>query len=109
MDMVNEIKTTPLWLAPVLFITTLILGIYVGTPFAVSYYNLGIPSEVSQLFALMPFVYFYSSIPLCLVCAWGLKFVRKKSNKLVNTGYILLCVILVPVIFYGIGVSNYYG
>ncbi len=109
MDLARKIKTTPLWLAPVLFISTLVIGIYIGTPIAVSFYDLAIPSEVSQLFALMPFVYFYSSIPLCIACAIGLKLVRKKSNMAINIFYILLCVILVPVIFYGVGVSNYYG
>jgi len=108
MDTISNIKTIPIWFIPVLFITTLVLGVYLGVPIATRTYSLSIPSEVSQLFALMPFVYFYALIPLCVLCAWGLKLVRKNSNKLVTAAYILFCVIFVPVVFYGIGVSNYY-
>ena len=109
MDIVNDIKTTPIWFIPVLFIATVVLGVYLGAPIAASTYSLSIPSEVSQLFALMPFVYFYALMPICILCAWGLKLVRKKLTKLVTAVYILFCVIFVPVIFYSIGVSNYYG
>lgn len=109
MDILHALKETPLWLIPLLFATTLVLGIYVGSPIAISYYKLGIPTEVDQLFAVMPFGYSYSFIPLCFACAWGLKKVREKSSKLMNMLYVLFCVLLVPIIFYGVAVTNYYG
>ena len=76
---------------------------------AVKYYNLGNPNEVDQLFALMLFGYFYISIPLCVMCALGLTLVRKKLSITLNASYIFLCIIFVPIVFYGVGVSNYYG
>ena len=109
MDILLELKETPLWLIPLLFVTTLVLGIYVGSPIANSYYKLGIPTEVDQLFALMPFGYFYLFFPLCFACVLGLKKVRKRSSKLMNMSYVLFCVLVVPVIFYGLAVTNYYG
>ena len=109
MNISNHIKSIPIWLAPLLFVSTLFIGIYVGSPIAVDYYNLSIPTEVDQLFALMPFVYFYLSIPLCLLCAWGLKLVRKRGSNALSVSYIFICILLVPVIFYGVGVTNYYG
>ena len=103
------IRSTPLWVIPLLFFTTLVVGIYLGAPLATKHYNLTIPSEVAELFALMPFVYSYTLVPLCLVCAVGLKLIRAKTSNAISIAYILLCVILVPIIFYGVGISNYYG
>ena len=108
MDIITVIKSTPFWFAAMLLITTFVIGIYVGAPIAVNYYNLTLPNEVVKLFVLMTFGYFYWLIPLCYMCAEGLKLVRKKFNMLISTVYVLLCIILVPIIFYGIGISNYY-
>ena len=109
MNMISHIKSTPLWLVPLLFFTTLAIGIYAGTPIAVGYYELGAPSEVSQLFVLMPVVYFWVYIPLCLLCTFGLKVVRSKVSKVACAVYVSLCVIAVPTVFYGTSVSIYYG
>ena len=109
MNMISYIKSTPIWLVPLLFFTTLAIGIYVGTPIAVGYYELGASSEVSQLFVLIPVVYFWVYIPLCLLCTFGLKAVRSKVSKAASVIYVSLCVIVVPTVFYGTSVSIYYG
>jgi len=108
MGIADHIKATPWWLAPLLFAGTVFIGIYLGAPIAVSYYSLSYPSEVQRLFALMPFVYFYLLIPLCLVGVVGLRIIRVRSTRLVSAAYVFLCFIAVPAVFYGIGVSNYY-
>lgn len=82
-----------------LFVTTLIIGLYVGTPIAVEVYQIGISSEVSQLFALMPFVYFYALLPLCLISALAFKFIRRTSSKVICGAYLLLCSLAVPGVF----------
>lgn len=109
MGIVDSMRGTPWWFATVLPASTVVIGIYGGTPIAVRRYRLDLPSEVSQLFALMLFVYFYVLIPLCLLSAVGLKVVRGKSNKVASAAYVFLCVIAVPAAFYGIGASYYYG
>jgi hypothetical protein len=93
----------------VVFISMLPLGMYVGTPIAVQVYNLTIPTEVQELFILMPFVYFFASVPLCLLSGYCFRYVAVKRSITLNASYILFCMVTVSTIFYGIGVSSYYG
>lgn len=102
------IKNTPWWLAIVLYITSVMLGIYVGTPIAVKQYQLSIPSEVNQLFALLAIYHFYYLLALCVAAAIGYKFLRSRKNQLIQFGYVVVCIMLIPTIFFGIEVSNYY-
>ena len=87
----------------------MLIGVFLGAPIATRYYNLTIPAEVVQLFVLMPFVYFYTLVPLCFVIAFTIIQLCRKSNVLVHAVCISLCMVIIPVIFYGIGVSNYYN
>lgn len=102
-------KTTPIWLTIVLYISTLTIGVYIGSPLAVSYYDLGSPTEVDQLFFLTTLIFSYLLIPLCILCACGLMLVRKKQRKILNALYVFLCIIFIPIIFYGLAISDYYG
>ena len=90
------------------FISTIIIGMYVGAPIAIKVYDLTIPSEVQALFMLMPFVYFFASIPLCFLSGFCFRYIAIKKNYRLNVAYTLLCIVLVPTVFYGIGVAHYY-
>jgi hypothetical protein len=99
----------PWWVAVLVFIGTIIIGIFIGAPIATDYYALSIPTEVSQLFALMPFVYFYYLIPLCLLSAYFFMLAKPSLNKIGAIFFISFSMFTVSGIFYVIGVSNYYG
>jgi len=103
------IKNTPWWLTILLYISSVLLGIYVGAPIAVDYYELTIPSEVDELFALLAIYHGYYLFGLCLIATFGYKYIRLRKILILNLGYLILSIFLVPMIFYGIEVSNYYG
>ena len=104
-----EIGTFPWWAVLVVFVATLVLGIFVGAPIATEYYDLSLPGEVSVLFALMPFVYFYYLVPLCFVAAAGFWAIRPKAGFAVKSMYLMASTVVTWAIFYGIGVANYYA
>jgi hypothetical protein len=85
-------------------------GVSVGSPVAARYYQWDIQTEVDALFFLMPMVYFFVSIPLCMAAAAaGIRrrlFAEKLYLKLL---YICLCTILIPTFFYGIAAPLYYA
>ena len=103
------VRHTPWWLVLLLYVTTLLLGIYVGAPITDIDYELTIPSEVAELFALLAFVHWYYLIILCLLATLGFKYVRKKKNMVLDITYLVCYILLVPIVFYGIEVSNYYS
>jgi len=103
------IKTTPWWLTILLYISSVILGIYIGSPIAVAYYKLTIPVEVDELFGLIAIYHWYYLVGLSLLATLGFKYIRSKKNLSFSLIYLILSILLVPVIFYGIEVSNYYG
>lgn len=93
---------------PYFYISSMVIGIFVGSPLAAKYYRLTISTEVDQLFFLMPIVYFFLSLPLCIAAAAGINHPRFSGRKYLKLIYIGLCTVLVPIVFYGIGVSLYY-
>ena len=100
---------TQLIVSCVVFILMILWGIYVGAPIAIQKYGLTIHVEVKILFLLMPFVYFFGSLPLCFASGYCFKFVSSKGNSVLNVFYVLISSIFAAVIFYGVGVSLYYG
>ncbi len=100
---------TPWWLVPIYFITSVILGLYIGVPLAIKHFDLTIPSEVNELFVLMAIVYSYYLLPLCFVAAFGYRYVRAKKGKFLQIAYLIFCAFAIPMFFYGIGVTLYYN
>lgn len=93
---------------PYFYLSLIMIGVCVGSPLAAEYYHLNIATEVDELFFLMPVMYFFLSIPLCVFAAAGLNHPRLNDKKHLRLIYIVLCTIFLPTIFYGIGVSLYY-
>jgi len=107
--MINIIKSIPWWLAFIYFVSSVIFGLIAGVPIATKYYALNIPHEVNALFVLMAFGYSYILFPLCVVAAYGynhLAFLNKRYNRII---YAIICSVLIPVVFYGVGINLYYN
>jgi hypothetical protein len=103
------VKNTPWWLTILLYMTSLLLGIFVGAPIAVTYYKLTIPSEVAELFGLIAINHWYYLVGLSLLATFGFKYVRSKKNLAFIFTYLFFSVLIIPVVFYGVEVSNYYS
>ena len=94
---------------PYFYISCIVIGMYIGSPLAAKYYKLNISTEVDAFFFLMPVMYFFLSLPLCILAAAGISHPRISSSKFLKIICIGLCTFLVPTVFYGIGVSLYYS
>ncbi|OCQ23533.1 hypothetical protein A7985_06220 [Pseudoalteromonas luteoviolacea] len=110
--MIKFIETTPWWFIIILYITTIVLGGFIGAPLMASLYNLPTLSEVQQLFVLTALIKFHYLFPILVVATCGLKFVRNKNNKTLTKVFMLGSIILTPSIFYATqaaAIYNYTG
>ncbi|KZN58353.1 hypothetical protein [Pseudoalteromonas luteoviolacea] len=103
--MIKFVESTPWWFLIVLYITTLVIGVFVGAPMMIEAYDLTLSVEVKRLFVLMPLIRIHYLLPLLIIAAFGLKVVREKNNKQLTKAFIFASVILTPCIFYGLHVS----
>jgi len=102
------IKTMPWNLVIFFYISTVVIGIFVGAPIATKYYNLTIPNEVGELFFLLPITNFFLMLPICMLAAVGSQHKYLSGKKYLKIMYFALCSFMVPLVFYGVTVSLYY-
>ncbi|MCF2859143.1 hypothetical protein L1286_16795 [Pseudoalteromonas sp. SMS1] len=106
--MIKFVESTPWWFLIVLYITTLVIGVFIGAPIMIEAYDLTMSIEVKRLFVLMPLIRIHYLLPLLIIAAFGLKLVRDRNNKLLTKVFILASVVLTPCIFYGLHASYIY-
>ncbi|KID57292.1 hypothetical protein JF50_08685 [Pseudoalteromonas luteoviolacea] len=106
--MIKFIETTPWWFLILLYVTTLALGTLVGAPLVIQAYDLPNPVEVTRLFVLVPLIKVHYLLPLLLLVTFGLKYVKSKQKKQLTLSFIVASIMLVPVIFYGLQLSDIY-
>ena len=109
MDIRKSLNTTPFWFFLLLYLVVFFSGQYLGPPITAFVYNFKSEDELNLLFGLMAIVGFPFLSILLILATLGLKAIRKKLGRNAVLGYMVLCVVLVPVVFYVVYILNYYG
>ena len=108
MDIKKSITTTT-WFFLLLYLVVFFSGQYLGPPITAFVYNFKSEDELNLLFGLMAIVGFPLLSVLLFLATLGLKAVRKNLSREATWGYIVLCLVLVPTIYYVVYILNYYG
>jgi len=109
MDIKKSITTTPWWFFLLLYLVVFFSGQYLGPPITTFVYIFKSEDELNLLFCLMAIVGFPLLAILLFLATLGLKAVRKNLSREATWGYIVLCLVLVPTIYYVVYILNYYG
>ncbi|ESP90580.1 MULTISPECIES: hypothetical protein [Pseudoalteromonas] len=106
--MIKLIENTPWWFLILLYVTTLIIGTFIGAPLLAYAYDISMSIEVQRLFVLMALMRVHFLLPLMIAATIGLTYVRGKKNKSLTYAFIAACVVVIPSIFYGMQASDIY-